>query len=148
MANIILTGNDTVKINGRIITAFVTGGKTGAGTIEFPNQLVSITTGKNGNSTYTLNEDGQQCKVVLNLVRGSPDDCFLNSLLSLMKADFASFTLLTGEINKRVGSGDSSVRDDIYILTGGVFTKEVEAKEEDGAATWNLSFNSAPRSIV
>ena len=153
MSAITLIGTDTIKINNRLLTDFASGEKFNAGSLNFPNELVTIKTGKSGGSTYALNENGQQCEVVLNLTRGSSDDCFLNALLSLMKSDFPSFTLLTGEIVKRAGSGgingsNTNAREDIYILSGGVFTKEVDTQENDGTATWNLRFNSAPRSIM
>jgi hypothetical protein len=124
-----------------------------AGTLAFANNIVSIKTGLNGNSTYALDEKGKQCTLQLSIIRGSSDDCFLNRLFSLMKADFASFTLLTGEIVKRIGDGEGGVREDTYILSGGVFAKEVGVKTSTAGAAeqpvvvWDFIFSSAPRVI-
>jgi hypothetical protein len=144
-----IVGQDTVKINGRIMSNLADD----AGTLAFANSIVKIKTGLNGNNTYALDESGKQCTLALSIIRGSSDDVFLNRLYSLMKADFASFTLLTGEIVKRIGDGQGNILEDTYILKGGVFTKEVGVKTstsgvaEQPVVVWNFLFTEAPRVI-
>jgi hypothetical protein len=150
MANVSLTGNDVIKINGRLLSDLA---DADAGALTFPNNLVEVKTGKNGNSIYAFNETGRQCEVVLRLIRGSPDDRYLNGQLAVMKSDFAATILLTGEFVKRVGDGAGDIRDDTYILSGGIITKEVEVKTnaegdtEQSITIYNMKFTNAPRTI-
>jgi len=149
-STVTFTGKDTVKINGRIFNDLADS----PSALTFPNELVTVKIGKNGNSIYAFNESGRQCDMLLKLVRGSSDDRFLNTQLSLMKADFTSFVMLTGEVSRRTTEKINDVlgttREDIYILSGGVFYKEVEIGEKDdvAVANWRIRFTSAPRAIT
>jgi len=150
MSKLILVGSDVIKINDRIITDLADGD---AGVLAFAGNLVSVRTGKEGNNTYAFNEGGRQCTLALNVLRGSEDDIFLNTLLARMKSDFSSFVMLTGEIIKSKGDGLGNVQDEVYILSGGVFAKEVGVKVNTSGGTdqtissWNFIFTSAPRTI-
>lgn len=146
-----LTGKDTIKVNSRILNDF---GDGDTATLTYPNTLVTVKTGKNGNSIYAFNYSGQQCEVVLRVLRGSSDDKFLNNLLAIFKQDPASFTLLTGEFIKNIGDGSGGIQQDTYILSGGAFSKQVEVKEnvegetEQAISVYNLIFSNAPRSLT
>lgn len=150
MASVAVSSNDTIKINNKILADFADGD---IGVLTFPNELASIKTGKNGNSIYAINETGRQSELVLRLIRGSADDKYLASQLSSQKNNFAGFILLTGEFIKRVGDGTGNIVSDTYILSGGIFTKEVEAKsnvEGDTAqsvSVYTIKFSNAPRAI-
>ena len=150
MASVAVSSNDTIKINNKILADFADGD---IGTLTFPNELASIKTGKNGNSIYAINETGRQSELVLRLIRGSSDDKYLASQLSAQKNNFAGFILLTGEFIKRVGDGTGNIVSDTYILSGGIFTKEVEAKsnvEGDTAqsvSVYTIKFSNSPRAI-
>ena len=151
MAKVTFTGKDTVKINGRLFNDLADS----PSSLTFPNELVSVKIGKNGNSIYAFNESGRQCDMLLKLIRGSDDDRYLNTQLVLMKADFTSFAMLTGEVSRRTTekTSDDAVgitREDIYILSGGVFFKEVEigATDDVAVANWRIRFTSAPRAIT
>ena len=150
MASIALSGNDVVKINSKILADFADGD---IAVLTFPNELAALKTGKNGNTIYALNETGKQAELVLRLVKGSSDDKYLSSLLSSQKNNFSSFILLNGELVKRLGDGAGNIVSDTYIMSGGVFTKEVEAKsnvEGDTAqsvSTYTIRFSRSPRSI-
>ena len=145
-----LTGKDSVIINGRILNDVADGD---CAVLTFPNNLVNIKTGKNGNSIYAFNYTGRQCQLVLRIIRGSSDDKYLNQLMSLLKNNPPSFTLMTGSLVKNVGDGSGSVVSDTYTLSGGIFSKETEVKEnaegdiEQAVSIYNLTFSNAPRSI-
>lgn len=145
-----LTGKDTIKINGRILAEFGDGDTC---TITFPNDLVQIKTGKDGNSIYGFQNSGRQCEVTLRLLRAGADDRFMNNLLALFKNDPAGFVLLTGEFIKNVGDGQGSISQDIYILSGGAFKRNPDAKEnadgdtEQAIVVYHLAFSNAPRAI-
>src|SRR3982750_971575 len=125
MATVAMSGNDTTILNGRILNDFADGNVV---ELTFPNEIASVKTGKNGNSIYGLNTTGQQAEVKLRMIRGSSDDKFLNGLLVQQNANFAGFPLLVGSFIKRLGDGRGNVLSDTYITSGGVFTKNVEAK--------------------
>jgi len=150
MASVAVSSNDTIKINNKILADFADGD---IGVLTFPNELASIKTGKNGNSIYAINETGRQSELVLRLIRGSADDKYMASQLSAQKNNFAGFILLTGEFIKRVGDGTGNIVSDTYILSGGIFTKEVEAKsnvEGDTAqsvSVYTIKFSNAPRCL-
>ncbi len=143
-----LTGNDTIQIGGRVLKNF---GDGDVAKVAFPNELVAVKTGKNGNSVFNLIASGQQSEVELRVIRGSADDVFLNSELATMRADLPSFELLDGYFVKRIGDGQGHVTFDTYILSGGVFTKIPEAAENTEGATdpalaiYRLKFANAKR---
>ena len=150
MSTTSLTGKDTIKINNRILADF---GDGDTADLTHPNKLVNVKTGKNGNSIYGYNYSGQQCEASLRILRGSPDDKFLNNLLSLFKNDPAAFSLIQGEFVKNIGNGAGGITQDVYILSGGVFDKEVDVKEnadgdtEQAISVYHLVFSNSPRAI-
>lgn len=145
-----ISGKDTITINGRILNDFADGT---VAEITFPNDLVTLKTGKSGNTIYGLNNTGRQCEVNLRLIRGGVDDKFLNALLLTQLSDFASFTLLTGTFVKNMGDGAGNITLDTYIMSGGTIKRPVDAMESsDGDANqsvsvWHLQFSNGPRAI-
>lgn len=150
MAQKSLTGKDTIIINDKVLADFGGGDVV---TLTFPNELMTIKTGKNGNSIYAFNESGKQVDVEMRVLLGSDDDKFLNSLLQNMKQDPPSFVLLEGEFTKRVGDGLGNVNNIKYTMSGGVFSKTIDIKEnvegdtDQAIAVYSLKFTNAPRSI-
>ena len=151
MAAVALSGSDTIKINNKILADFADGD---IAILNFPNELASVKTGKNGNSIYSFNETGRQCELVLRVVRGSADDKFMQGLLSSMKANFSGFILMTGEFIKKVGDGAGNLTNDTYIMSGGIFTKDIEAKSNtegdsgQSVVTYTMRFSNGPRAIA
>lgn len=149
-ATIALTGDDVVKINGRHLTQLADGN---VAELTFPNDLTAVKTGKNGNALYALNASGRQGDVTIRVVRGSADDAFLNNLFALMRNNLASFALLQGELNKQIGDGAGGIKNDIYVLGGGVFKKAVEGKQnvegdtEQAVSVYTLAFADVIRTI-
>lgn len=121
--------------------------------ITFPNDLVTVKTGKNGNTIYSKNEPGRNATAVLRLIRGSSDDQFMQTKLSLMKQDFVATELAFGEFAMRLGDGSGNIARDVYTLKGGVITRPVDGKENvsgdtaQGVSVYNLVFADAERSI-
>lgn len=150
MSTTSMTGADTVIINGRVLNDFADGD---LAQITFPNEISQVKTGKNGNSIYALNETGRQCDVILRLIRASSDDKYMNELLSQQLNNFSGFILMIGQFVKKVGDGLGNITNDTYILSGGVFSKQVEVKSnaegdtEQSASIWNMRFSNTPRVI-
>lgn len=144
-----ITGKDTLTLFDRVINDTADADLTN---ITFPNDLFTVKTGKNENTLYALNAEGKNCELTLRLVRGSDDDKFMQSKISEMLRDPASFTLATGQLVKRIGNGEGGVTRDVYNLDGGIFTKLVEGKEnsdgdiEQAVATYTMRFALATRS--
>jgi len=147
---IALTGNDSIIIDGLPLVDLANGD---VGTLTFPNDITSATTGKNGNSIIALNETGKIAELSIRVLRGSSDDKTLNSKFKTMEADLPSFTLLTGSIVKRIGDGSSNVTEDTYALSGGSFSKRVETTSnvegdiEQGVSVYNIRFTNSSRNL-
>lgn len=150
MSAVALTGKDTIKINDRILADFA---DADVAMLSFPNDLLSLKTGKNGNAIYAFNTTGRQSELTLRLLRGSSDDKFMNNLLALWQNDPAAFALMNGEFNKVVGDGAGNITFDIYQMSGGAFKKNVDVKEnaegdtEQAVAIYTIMFSNAPRTI-
>ena len=158
MSSVALSGADTISINTKNISDLADGNCV---ELTFPNDIAQVKTGKNGNSLYSLNESGKQCEVKIRVVRGSDSDKFLLGLLSAQQNDFASTVLMIGEFIKKIGNGISAsgattatVSSDTYIMSGGVFTKQVEAKmnvegdTEQSVSIYTMKFSNSPRVIA
>lgn len=159
MAVFRLTGQDTIKINARLMSDFPSGDIC---KVTFATDIVTVKTGKNGNAIFASNESGNQATVELRVLRGSDDDKFLNSLLSSYRNAPTRFVLMSGEMIKSLGTGKSAseggaeaeVVADTYVLTGGVFTKlvegvsNVEGEVEQAVSLYTMMFAIAPRAIA
>lgn len=132
MSEVSLSGNDTIMVAGRTLTSFAEGD---VAKLSFPNDLVNLVTGKNGNSIYNLNATGRQADFELRVLRGSADDRFLNAALLVMLSDLPAFVVMPGYFVKRIGNGLGGVRRDTYLLAGGVFVRNVDATENVSGST-------------
>lgn len=150
MNTVALSGNDSINIDDRILNDLVDGDSV---TLQFPNDIAVVKTGKNGNSIYSLNETGKVCNVSLRVVRGSADDKWLNNKLSQQQQNFAGFVLMSGEFIKKVGDGAGNITNDTYIMSGGVFVRKIDAKSnaegdtEQSVSIYQLTFANAPRTL-
>lgn len=151
MGSVALSGSDTININNQVLADLADGNCV---ELSFPNDIANVKTGKNGNSIYGLNESGKQCEVKVRVLRGSTDDKFLNNLLAQQNANFAGTVLLIGQFIKKIGDGLGNITSDTYIMSGGVFTKQVEGKTnvegetEQSVAVYTIRFSNAPRVLT
>lgn len=151
MASYALSGQDTITLNNRVLADLPDGSPA---ELTYPNETASVKTGKNGNSIYGYNASGEQAELKLRVLRGSADDKWLNNLRAQQKANFAGTVLLSGQIVKKVGDGSGNITSDTYVLSGGVFTKNNEAKvnvegdTEQSVTQYVIKFSSAPRALT
>lgn len=151
MSTAALSGNDTILLDQRVFADLA---DNDAATLNFPNDIASLNTGKNGNAIYGLNESGKQCEVQIRVIRGSEDDKWLNNRLTQQMANFAAHVLLKGKFIKKIGDGDGAVTSDTYIMSGGIFTKIPSAKSnvsgdaEQSIVVYTLKFANAPRALT
>jgi len=58
------------------------------------------------------------------------------------------------EFSKKIGDGQGNITSDTYIMSGGVFTKQVEAKSnvegdsEQSVAIYTIKWSNSPRVIT
>ena len=121
-----MTGDDSLIINDRPIHPDFAGGDTV--TLDFPNDLLGIETGKNKNTIYAKNETGANFTCTFNVMRGGAVDKFLNGLKAQQDNDFVGFTLMNGAFTKRLGNGLGKSTYDTYVLRGMAFQKNVPVK--------------------
>lgn len=151
MSTVAMSGSDTININNRVFADLADGDCV---TLDFPNDIAQVKTGKNGNSIYGLNETGRQSEVKIRVIRGSSDDKFLNGLLAQQQANFAGFVLMIGQFIKKLGDGAGNIASDTYIMSGGVFTKQVPGKNnvegdtEQSVSVYTIKFSNSPRVIT
>jgi len=156
MGGVSLTGNDTVAIGatGAALRIFNDFGDGDTVNLDFPNNLVEAKTGKNGNTIYAFNATGQVVNATIRVLRGSPDDKYLNSEMNLYLKDPAAYPLLAGEFIKRIGDGTGAVINDVYKIGGGVVQKiptvkeNVEGDTEQSITIYIILFANTERSIT
>lgn len=151
MGSVALSGADTINLNNQVLADLADGNCV---ELTFPNDIANVKTGKNGNSIYGLNESGKQCEVKIRVLRASSDDKFLNSLLVQQQNNFAGTVLLIGQFIKKIGDGQGNITSDTYIMSGGVFTKQVEGKmnvegeTEQSVSIYTIKFSNSPRALT
>ena len=151
MSVVAMSGNDAVTINNTVLSDLADGDCV---VLEFPNEIATVKTGKNGNTIYAQNQMGNNAEAKLRVIRGSSDDNFLNSLLLTQQGNFQSNVNIIGTFVKLVGDGKGNITNDTYILSGGVFQKLVMAKtnaEGDSAQSvseYSIKFASAQRTLT
>jgi hypothetical protein len=123
MGTFSLLGSDTIKIGERILADFCAGE---IAKVSYASELATVKTGKNGNTIYVQNASGFQASLELKVIRGSADDKFLQSLVTLYRSTPTAFVLQNVELVKKIGDGAGTVSSDTYSLVGGIPTKQVE----------------------
>lgn len=151
MSSVALSGQDTITINNYLFVDLADGNCVD---LTFPTEIADVKTGKDGNSIYGLKQSGKQAMVKLRVLRGSADDSFLNNLLSQQQANFSGFVLMIGQFVKKIGDGQGNITSDTYLMSGGVFTKQVEGKTntegetDQSVAVYELKFSNSPRILT
>lgn len=150
MGTYVITGADTLTINNKVLADFSDGD---ISAFTFDNDKWVLKTGKNGNTIYSLNEPGKNCKGVLRMMVGSSDDVYLQGLISAADQDPASVVLINGQFVKNLGDGAGNIVRDVYSLSGGIIVRNVDGKAnvegdtQQGVAVYNITFASATRSL-
>lgn len=150
MTTIAITGNDTLTLFDRVFNDLADGN---VSELTYPNEKIQAKTGKNGNSIYSRNAQGNVADLTLRVVRGSSDDRFLLGKLNAQDADLPTSELATGQLIKKIGDGTGTVVNDTHDLRGGVFSRNVnvadnvEGDTEVAVAVYNLRFTNARRTI-
>lgn len=137
------TGNDLIEFAGRNLTDFANGD---VAVVTFPNEISSTSAGKNGNVVVARNEQGRVAELSLRIVRGSPDDKFINSLCKLWNNSPMDYEPVSASLTKMI-KVDGSVTNDIMSLKFGFPTKtapevkvNVEGDVEQAVSIYSFRF--------
>lgn len=147
-----LVGDDSLVINDYPIHTDFEDGDTC--TIDFPNDLFGMSTGKNKNTIYAKNEAGANFSMTFSVAKGGAVDIFLNGLRVQQDTDFVRFTLMNGAFTKVLGDGEGNVKEDQYILKGMMFKKMPGTKgnaagdTEQGKTTYVIDGAVATRGLT
>lgn len=145
-----LTGADQVILNDIPVKDFANGD---IGTLEVPNDLFTMTTGKDGNTIFALNEAGNNATLTLRLMISSLDDKRLNGLIP-KSGDFASTILVNGSVIKAVGDGKGNLSSNVFMLQGGMIQRipatkiNVDGDTDQAIVEYVIPFANVTRSIV
>lgn len=151
MSTVAMSGDDVVILNDRIFQDLA---DDTFAELVFPNKAVKVKVGKNGNAIYGLDETGKLANFKIRVIRGSSDDQFLNALLATQQRSISSFVLIKGEFIKKIGDGNGVVKNDKYLVSGGVIEKVPDAKgnasgeSDQSVVIYELVFSNAPRVIT
>ena len=150
MATYALTGDDSIIINDIPLKDFA---NNDIGTLDLPNNLFDLATGKNGNTIFALDESGNNATLTVRLLMSSADDKRLNGMIP--KSDgFAQTILVTGSVVKQIGDGQGNVSYNTYVLAGGMVQKKpsiksnVNGDSEQGVTEYTIQFAEANRAIL
>lgn len=119
-----LTGKDTITINNIPLNDFADGD---IGTVDIPNDIFTLQTGKDGNTIFALDESGSNATLTVRLIASSADDKRLNGLIP-QSENFASTVLLTGSLVKMIGDGQGNISLNSYVFAGGMVQKNPNLK--------------------
>lgn len=152
--SISLTGDDTIILSAGAQQLLVTDFAIGVvAEITFPENLVKVTRGKNGNTVYALNNQGFQSELKLKTLLGRNTDTFLNAQMALMQQAFSAFILMGGIFIKNVGDGQGNITPVTYIMSGGIPMKTpmaqsvAEGVAEQSLVEWDMIFANNSRTI-
>ena len=149
MAKTVITGNDTLVINNRVIQDLTDGSVID---LSFPTKKAVVKVGKNRNSLFAENTQGYSSDLKIRLLRRGGDDGFLLNLSNLQDQNFSGTTLLTGTFTKQVGDGQGGVSYDTYTLQGGIFVSQQpamsnpEGNTEQASTVYEIVFSNVFRS--
>lgn len=146
----VYVANDTCVIWERILADFAEGDVV---VIEHSDDISQIKTGKNGNSIMTHNESGNNVDVTIRVLKGSPDDKFLNSKMKQWKNKDDRFTPANGEFSKTFIDENGDKTTETNTLEFGTFSKKVDSKDntdgeiEQAVAIYKMKFARSDRSL-
>lgn len=122
-------------------------------TITYPNDLVTRTTGKNGNTIFAYNEAGNNADVMMKLMRGGKGDKSINGFLSQMVRNFGDYVPANAAFTKRLQEDGKTIFDNT-TLGALMFKKKPDVKGnvdgdgEQGTITYEFYAASGDRGIL
>ena len=150
MATFSLVGSDSLYINNRLLINLPHGE---VAKVTYSTDLVTVKTGKSGNTIFAQNSSGFQATMELKLTRGSADDKYMQTELTSYRDDATGYVLMNAEIVKLIGDGEGKVKSDNYVLAGGIISKQVEVTSnvegdvEQAVSSYTIQFAVCTRVV-
>lgn len=143
------TSHDIIELDGEVLTNL---GDGDTATVTYPNDVMGMKTGKNGNTVAAHNEMGREADITVKVVKGSPEDKKLNSKLVKWKNRSDDFEPINGTFTKVIHT-DTGVTNEVTSLKFGIPTKCVETKEnvegdtEQCFSVYSIRFGDSERAL-
>lgn len=144
------TGQDILEFNGRVLSNFADGD---VAIVTYPNELHGMKIGKYGNAIAAHNEQGNMAELQIRVIKGSPDDKFLNSFVTAWKDHLDTFEPGTAEFTKVI-TVDNGIANEVTSLSFIIPTKPVETRDnvegdtEQAVALYNFRCGTSKRSLA
>lgn len=121
-----ITGDDTFTLYNRVFNDFA---DDDVSKIAFGQDRAKMKTGKNANTIFAKDATGLNADLTLRLMRGSSDDNFLQGKITDSENDFVNTEIAFGSFVKQLGDGQGGVKNDSYLLNGGMIMRTPDAGE-------------------
>ena len=144
------TSHDIIEIDGEIVTAL---GDGDTAVISYPNDLMGMKTGKNGNTVAAHNEMGREAELVLRVIKGSYDDKRINSKIIKWKNRADDFEPISGTFTKVIVA-DGGITNEVTTLKFGIPVRVVETREnvegdtEQCFSQYTIRFGDSSRALA
>jgi len=148
-ATSVITQTDTLQINNQVFSTFA---NNDCGKLTFPDELVEMDIGKNGNIIAAVNFKGQIVDFELRLLLAAVDDQYLNGILNQYQSGAVAFN--TGVFVKNVVDQNNDVLSATMAMSGGIISKAPElmtsasGNVEQAVAVWHIRFGYWQRKIT
>lgn len=143
------TSNDIIEVDGEIVTTLGDGDTTN---ISYPNEIMSMKTGKNGNTVAAHNEMGREADLSIRVLKGGYDDKRFNSKLIAWANRSDDFEPMKATFTKVIHT-DTGIVNEVTSLKFGIPVKRIESREnvegdsEQCFSTYIIRFGDSSRAL-
>jgi hypothetical protein len=117
--------------------------------ITFPDKLLTLNVGKNGNAIAAANKKGMIAMMELRPLMANADDSFLQSQIVQWTQNPTAYTAMVGTFVKNFGDGQGNITRKSYVLNFGFveenipLTENVEGETDQAIALYKLVWGFA-----
>lgn len=144
------TSHDICEVDEEVVTTF---GDGDTATITYPNDVMGMKTGKNGNTVAAHNEMGREAELVIRVLKGGYDDKRFNSKLVKWKSRAEDFEPMTATFTKVIHT-DTGIVNEVTTLKFGIPVRCVETREnvegdtEQCFSNYTIRFGDSSRALA
>lgn len=144
------TSHDIIEVDGEIVTTL---GDGDTATISYPNDVMGMKTGKNGNTVAAHNEMGREAELSIRVLKGGYDDKRFNSKLVKWTDRADDFEPMTGSFTKVIRT-DTGIVNEVTTLKFGIPVRRIETREnvegdtEQCFSTYIIRFGDSKRALA
>lgn len=144
------TSHDIIEVDGEIVTTL---GDGDTATITYPNDVMGMKTGKNGNTVAAHNEMGREAELTIRVLKGGYDDKRFNSKHIKWKNRADDFEPMKATFTKVIVT-DTGIANEVTTLKFGIPVRAVETREnvegdtEQCFSQYTIRFGDSNRAIA